>query len=58
MKAIKNALKNTWGLNKMQINLIIISTIAIIIQGIGFYLIDREKMRFDLFLLVIIKIAL
>jgi len=51
---IKCTLKNKCNMNSNQINLTVLSMFSIIIQGIGFYFMDKEKMRMNLFVLVII----
>ena len=41
-------------MNKNQINLTLLSLFTIIIQGIGFYFIDKEGIDIKLFLFVIV----
>lgn len=53
IKSIRSNLKKKFNLNKIQANLILLSTITIIIQGIGFYFIDRKKVNVKLIFVVI-----
>ncbi len=53
LKSIRSTLKNQFDLNKTQANLILLSTITIVIQGIGFYFIDRSKVNIKLIFAVI-----
>ncbi len=53
LKFIRSTLKKQFDLNKTQANLILLSTITIVIQGIGFYFIDRSKVNIKLIFAVI-----
>lgn len=53
-KKIKCMLKNNCGMNTTQINLTILSLFTIVLQGIGFYFIDRKRMNTQLFFFVIL----
>jgi hypothetical protein len=54
LKTIKCTLQNKCGMNKTQINLTLLSLFTIIIQGVGFYFIDKERMNMHLFLFLIL----
>ena len=54
IKTLKCTLENKCGMNKNQINLTLLSLFTIIIQGIGFYFIDKEGIDIKLFLFVIV----
>ncbi len=53
IKTIRSGLKKQFNLNKTQANLILLSTLTIVIQGIGFYFIDRSKVNVRLIFAVI-----
>jgi hypothetical protein len=53
LKSIRSILKKQFNLNKTQANLILLSTITIVIQGVGFYFIDRKKVNVKLIFAVI-----
>jgi len=54
IKTLKCTLQNKCGMNKTQINLTLLSLFTIIIQGVGFYFIDKERMNMHLFLFLIL----
>jgi len=54
IKTLKCTLENKCGMNKNQINLTLLSLFTIIIQGVGFYFIDKEVIDIRLFLFVIV----
>ena len=54
IKTLKCTLENKCGMNKTQINLTLLSLFTIIIQGVGFYFIDKERMNMHLFLFLIL----
>jgi len=52
-KLVKGTLTNKLGMSRIQINLTILSMITIIVQGIGFYFIDKN-MNLKLFIFVVL----
>jgi hypothetical protein len=54
IKTLKCTLENKCGMNKNQINLTLLSLFTIIIQGVGFYFIDKEGINVKMFLFVIV----
>ncbi len=54
IKTLKCTLENKCGMNKTQINLTLLSLFTIIIQGVGFYFIDKQRMNMHLFLFLIL----
>jgi hypothetical protein len=51
---LKCILRDNCDMNPSQVNLTLLSFLTIIIQGIGFYFIDKNKMNIHLFIFVII----
>lgn len=51
---IKYILKDKCSMSKTQINLTLLSMFTILSQGVGFYLLNREKMNSRLFIFVVI----
>ena len=51
---IKCSLQNNCGLNNTQINLTLVSLFGIVIQGVGFYFIEKDKMNMKLFVFLIL----
>jgi hypothetical protein len=54
VKNIKSILANKCAMNKTQINLTLLSMFTIMSQGLGFYLINPDKMNSRLFIFVLI----
>ena len=52
---LKCSLQDKCGMNKTQINLTLLGLFTIIIQGIGFYFIDKDKLNMKLFMFLIIS---
>ena len=51
---IKYILKDKCSMSKTQINLTLLSMFTILSQGVGFYLLNKEKMNARLFIYVVI----
>ena len=52
---IKCSLQDKCGMNKTQVNLTLLGLLTILIQGIGFYFIDKDKINIKLFMFLIIS---
>ena len=46
-KTIRGTLEDHLSMNNIQINLTILAMITIVVQGIGFYFIDKIKLFYD-----------
>jgi hypothetical protein len=52
---IRCSLQDKCGMNKTQINLTLLGLLTILIQGIAFYFIEKDKMNVKLFMFLIIS---